>query len=75
MSKIIIEYNPELSLEAKNIIEENVSYSMISSDESSCQYDICIAIESLEYYDDVYIDDLKILYELESVQNVNFIEF
>lgn len=74
MSKVIIEYLPALSAEVRKLISENVSYSMISNDETSCQYEITQCLEALEEYDDVYIKEIRYIKSLIS-QKVSFLEF
>jgi hypothetical protein len=73
MGKVIIEYMPELSNEAVKIIKENVTYSMISIDETTCQYDVDRCIETLEIYDDVYSGDLWKINEL-ILDGVSYLE-
>jgi len=73
MGKVIVEYMPELSNEAVKIIKENVTYSMISIDETTCQYDVDRCIEALEIYDDVYSDDLWKINEL-ILDGVSYLE-
>jgi hypothetical protein len=72
MSRIIVEYNPPLSEVAQKIIREDVTPSMISEDESSCQYAIEMCIDSLD--DDLNEDDFILLKELEG-EGVHYIEF
>jgi hypothetical protein len=78
MSRIIIEYNPELSLKAQKIIQDEVSPSMISNDDdSSCQYEISMVSECLHdiFYQGVKIkSDLKLITKLID-EGVSFIEF
>lgn len=74
MSRIIIEYMPKLSEAARRIIRAEVTYSMISKDEDSHQYEITQCIEALEVYDDIYKKDLKIINEL-LAQNTHYLEF
>ena len=47
MSRIIVEYNPPLSLEGQKAIQDGVTPSMVSNDETSCQYDISLVCECL----------------------------
>jgi hypothetical protein len=74
MSKVIVEYLPMLSVEIRKLISDEVSYSMISNDESSCQYEISQCLDVLESYDDVYIKEIRYIKSLIS-QNVSFLEF
>jgi len=72
MSRIIIEYNPALSKDSERIIRDNVTPSMISNDESSCQYEISIVAELLLDYG--HTDDADYINGLIN-DNVSFIEF
>lgn len=74
MSKIIIEYLPNISLEVQKLIKVHISYSMISNDESSCHYEISECLELLEFYNDVYKKEIKYLLKLIS-KKVSFLEF
>jgi len=74
MSRIIIEYRPNLSMESRIIIRENVSPSMVAPDEESSQYDICMCETELAEYDDVYEEDLDLIKLLTS-QGVHYLEF
>jgi len=54
MSRIVVEYNPPLSKVVEKIIRNEVTASMVSNDETSCQYDISmveqlINLEKKEY--------------------------
>lgn len=63
MSKrIIVQYMPELSKEAIDIITHQLSYSMISNDETSCQYEIdqCLKVVKKFGSDDCESDLWKI---------------
>lgn len=75
MSRVIVEYNPPISSETQKVIREGVTPSMISNDETSCQYeinavaDVLIALEDLGNTKDLFfINDLII-------QGVDYIEF
>lgn len=74
MSKIIIEYSPELSQEVQNLISRSITPSMISNDETTCQYEISQCLDAIEEYDDVYIKEIKYINKLIS-ENVSFLEF
>jgi hypothetical protein len=74
MSRIIVEYNPNLSKEVQKIIRENVTASMMSNDESSCQYAIEQCEDAILEYDDVYEDDLNTIRQLIS-EGVHYLEF
>ena len=72
MSRIIIEYNPNLTVIAQRTIEKFVTPSMTSNDESSSQYDIDMVAETLE--ENKLIEDLSLVNQLRE-ENVNYIEF
>lgn len=78
MSRIIVEYNPPLSMVVQKIIRDEVSHSMISDDETSCQYDISMVSELLH---DVFYQgmeevepDLKLINQFMD-EGVHYIEF
>ena len=72
MSRIIIEYNPNLTAIAIHTIEKFVTPSMTSNDESSNQYDIDMVAETLE--ENKLIKDLSLINQLRE-ENVNYVEF
>ena len=72
MSRIIIEYNPNLTAIAQQTIEKFVTPSMTSNDESSKQYDIDMVAETLE--ENKLIKDLSRVNQLRE-ENVNYVEF
>ena len=57
---------PELSERAINMIKAEVTYSMISNDETTCQYEIDQCVDVLERFNDeeIYGDDLWKINEL-----------
>lgn len=71
MNIIKVAYMPDLSKKAIELITEHVSYSMISQDESSQQYEITQCIDIVKEYD--CYDDIETLEELEE-EGVSFIE-
>lgn len=73
--KIIIEYMPELSERAINMIRAEVTYSMISNDETTCQYEIDQCVDVLERFNDeeIYSNDLWKINEL-ILDGVNYLE-
>ncbi len=80
MSRIIVEYNPPLSMTAQKIIRDEVSPSMISNDDMSSQYDISMVSECL--YDIFYqgLEELEFEGDLKLISNlidegVHYIEF
>lgn len=72
MSKIVIEYNPSISIKAQKLIRDRINPSMISNDETSCQYDITVVSDLLSEFE--YTDDYKLVSELEN-SGVHYIEF
>jgi hypothetical protein len=81
MSRFTIEYNPsELTDDIKKIIRNEVSPSMVSIDELSCQYDITMVEDCLleieeQELEEVFIkDNLNYIKQLIS-EGVAYIEF
>lgn len=75
MSRIIVEYQPNISHATKDIIRKNLGASMISADESSSHYEISSAELILEEQGDlVDKQDLQTIRDLMS-QGVHYIEF
>lgn len=72
MARIVVEYNPAITKESERLIRDNVTPSMISNDESSCQYEISIVAELLLEYGEN--DDADYINGLIN-DNVSFIEF
>lgn len=72
MARIVVEYNPAITKESEKLIRDNVTPSMISNDESSCQYEISIVAELLLEYGEN--DDADYINGLIN-DNVSFIEF
>lgn len=72
MSRIIVEYNPVLSIKAQKLIRADVTPSMVSNDETSAQYEIGMVAELLEQYDE--LTDLKLVNELIN-EGVHYVEF
>lgn len=66
---------PELSERAINMIRAEVTYSMISNDESTCQYEIDQCVDVLERFNDeeVYGNDLWKINEL-ILNGVHYLE-
>lgn len=66
---------PELSERAINMIRAEVTYSMISNDETSCQYEIDQCVDVLEKfnYDEEYTNDLWKINEL-ILDGVHYLE-
>jgi hypothetical protein len=75
MSKIIIEYNPTISKETEQLIRNDVTASMVSLDETSCQYEISHVMDVLEQRGDLCNQkDLHYLNDL-VIEGVSYIEF
>jgi len=74
MSKIIIEYEPEISEFARERIRENVSPSMVAPGEETSQYDISMCEQELAEYGDVFEDEVAIIQKLMS-EKVAYLEF
>ncbi len=72
MSRILIEYDPALSDEAKNIIRDIVSPSMISSDGDSHQYNVDFIVA--DAFEKLPEED-KVLLQTLVADNVEYIEF
>lgn len=72
MSRIIVEYNPNLSAIGARAIEDNVTPSMSSIDGSSNQYEISIVRECL--IESNLTSDLTLVEHLIN-DGVDFIEF
>lgn len=70
--RIIVEYYPSISREAQKVIRDTVTPSMISNDETSCQYEISMCLEEL--IEDVYVEDYKLISSLIE-QGVSYLEF
>jgi hypothetical protein len=80
MSRIVIEYNPPLSMVVQKIIRNEVSPSMISNDETSCQYDISMVAECLNEVFDQGLEEVEVETDLKLInqfmdEGVHYIEF
>jgi hypothetical protein len=80
MSRIIVEYNPRLSLVVQKIIRNEVSPSMISNDETSCQYDISMVAECLNEVFNQGLEEVEVETYLKLInqfidEGVHYIEF
>jgi hypothetical protein len=75
MSRIIVEYNPPISVETQKLIRNEVTHSMISNDETSCQYEISQVADAIEALDDLGNQkDLLLINNLIN-EGVHYIEF
>lgn len=80
MSRVIVEYNPPLSLVAQKIIRNEVSPSMISNDETSCQYDLSMVAECLDEVFEQGLEEVNVETDLKLInqfidEGVHYIEF
>ena len=72
MSRIIVEYDPDLSGEAKELIRNNITPSMTSNDGESSQYNIDFVLADL--FRELPVED-KIIIQALSADNVEYLEF
>jgi hypothetical protein len=72
MSRIIVEYGPDLSGEAKELIRNNITPSMTSNDGDSNQY--LIDFVFFDLFRELSVED-KIILQALSADNVEYIEF
>jgi hypothetical protein len=80
MGRIIIEYNPPLSSVVQKIIRNEVTPSMVSNDETSCQYCIDMVAECLEEIIEQKLEEINVTDDLELInelrkEEVHYIEF
>ena len=83
MSRLIVEYHPQISVRTQHLIKNEITPSMISNDETSGQYEISIVKEMLQETLEGLIeqkmedfdlsDDIKIVDELIEL-GVDYIE-
>lgn len=73
--RIIVEYNPLISMETQKLIRREVTPSMISDDETSGQYEISQVADVVEALDD--LGNQKDLFLINDLINegVHYIEF
>lgn len=75
MSRIVIEYNPPLSIDSQKLIRKEITPSMISHDETSCQYEINMVADLLLAQDEMANQkDLHMINDL-IIDGVSYIEF
>lgn len=73
--RIIVEYNPLISMETQKLIRREVTPSMISDDETSGQYEISQVADVVEGLDDLGNQkDLLLINDLIN-EGVHYIEF
>ena len=80
MGRIIVEYNPPLSKVVEKIIRNEVSPSMVSNDETSCQYDISMVAECLDEVFEQGLEEVEVENDLKLInqlieEGVHYIEF
>jgi len=75
MSRIVVEYNPPISHDTQKVIREEVTPSMVSNDETSCQYEISAVADVL--IDLKELGNTKDLFLINDLinQGVHYIEF
>ncbi len=75
MSRIVIEYNPPLSIDSQKLIRKEITPSMISNDETSCQYEINMVADLLLAQEEMTNQkDLHMINDL-IIDGVSYIEF
>jgi hypothetical protein len=80
MSRVIVEYQPPLSVRVQKLIRNEVTPSMVSNDETSCQYEISFVKDCLDdiveqgMQDFDLTDDLKLINQLIK-EGVHYLEF
>jgi hypothetical protein len=75
MSRIVIEYNPPLSIDTQKLIRKEITPSMISNDETSCQYEISMVADLLLTQEEMANQkDLHMINDL-IIGGVSYIEF
>jgi hypothetical protein len=72
MARILVEYNPPISIESQKLIRNKVTESMRSNDETSCQYAIDMVAILLKERD--MYDDINVIHKL-ITEGVDYIEF
>jgi hypothetical protein len=76
MARIIVEYNPPISIETQELIRREVTPSMISNDETSGQYEISQVADVVEAQEGEMANkkDLFFINDLIN-EGVHYIEF
>lgn len=77
MSRIVVEYNPPISYETQTLIRDEVTPSMVSNDETSCQYEISAVADVLMKLVEDDLGNRKDLFLINDLvnQGVHYIEF
>jgi len=80
MGRIVVEYNPPLTKVVEKIIRNEVTPSMISNDETSCQYDITMVIDCLEEVVNQGLEEVDVTNDLNNIrvfeeEGVHYLEF
>jgi len=80
MSRIIVEYQTPLSVRVKKIIRDEVTPSMVSNDETSCQYEISFAKDCLDDIVEQGMQDFDLTTDLKLINDliedgVHYLEF
>ena len=71
MSRIIVEYNPNLSVSTRRLIATRITPSMVSHDESSSQFEISLVAQLLDEYEN---EEVKLVNQLIE-EGVHYLEF
>ena len=74
MSRIIVEYNPPLSVRVQKVIRNEVSASMVSNDETSCQYDISMVAQKLDEVFEQGMEDFDVEQDLTLINKLIDVE-
>jgi hypothetical protein len=75
MSKIIVEYNPPISVETQKLIRNEVTPSMVSNDETSGQYEISQVADVVEAQGEMTNNKDLLLINNLLFEGVHYIEF
>jgi hypothetical protein len=75
MARVVVEYNPAISEETQNLIRRGITPSMVSNDETSCQYEISMVADIVEAQGEMTNNkDLFLINDLIN-EGVHFVEF
>lgn len=75
MSRVVVEYNPEISSSTEQLIKDNITPSMVSHDQTSCQYEINMVADLVEAQGEMTNNkDLFLINDLIN-SGVHFVEF
>ncbi len=75
MSRVVVEYSPAISVETQKLIRRGITPSMVSNDETSCQYEISMVADIVEGQEEMTNNkDLLFINDLIN-EGVHYIEF